>query len=45
MSNWKLKRSGHRGPGQPSQRPAGTITIVAATKPSPTSRKKRPGNP
>ena len=27
---------------QPSQRPTGTITIVAATKPGPTSRKKQP---
>jgi hypothetical protein len=37
MSNWKLKR-----PRQPGQRPAATITIVAATKPGPTSRRKRP---
>src|SRR2546429_7058930 len=40
MSNWKLKRAGHRSPRQPAQRPA--ATIVAATKPGPTSRKKQP---
>jgi hypothetical protein len=39
MSNWKLKRAEHRSP---SQRPADAITIVAATKPGPASRKKRP---
>jgi hypothetical protein len=39
MSNWKLKRAAHR---QPSQRPGGQITIVAATKPGPTSRHKPP---
>ena len=42
MSNWKLKRAQHRAAPQPSQRPTATITIVAATKPRPTSRKKRP---
>jgi hypothetical protein len=42
MSNWKLKRTGHRNPPPPSQRPADAITIVAATKPSPASRKKPP---
>ena len=42
MSNWKLKRAGHHSPRQPGQRPTATITIVAATKPRPTSRKKRP---
>jgi hypothetical protein len=35
MSNWKLKRAEHRSPSQPGQRPAGTITIVAATKTGP----------
>ena len=35
MSNWKLKRAGHRSPRQPSQQPTGTITIVAATKTGP----------
>jgi hypothetical protein len=40
MSNWKLKRAAHR---EPSQQPAGEITIVAATKPHPTSRHKPPG--
>jgi energy-coupling factor transporter transmembrane protein EcfT len=40
MSNWKLKRPAHC---QPSQRPASGITIVAATKPRPTSRNKPPG--
>ena len=42
MSNWKLKRAGHRSPRQPSQQPTGTITIVAATKTGPTRRKKQP---
>jgi hypothetical protein len=41
MSNWKLKRAAHRSPRQPGQRPTIT-TIVAATKPRSTSRKKRP---
>jgi hypothetical protein len=41
MSNWKLKRAGHRSPRQPSQQPTGTITIVAATKTSPTRRQKK----
>jgi hypothetical protein len=40
MSNWKLKRAVDR---KPSQRPDGAITIVAATKPHPTSRHKSPG--
>jgi len=40
ISNWKLKRAGHRGPRQPSQQPTGAITITAATKPGPTSRPK-----
>jgi hypothetical protein len=40
MSNWKLKRAEHRSPPQPSQRPTGATTIVAATKPRPTSRNK-----
>jgi hypothetical protein len=44
MSNWKLKRTGHRSPPPPSQRPADAITIVAATKPSPASRKKPPAS-
>jgi hypothetical protein len=39
MSNWKLKRAAGR---QPSHRPAGEITIMAATKPRPTSRHKPP---
>jgi hypothetical protein len=42
MSNWQLKRAGHRSPPQPSQRPADSITIVAATKTAPTSRRKHP---
>jgi hypothetical protein len=41
MSNWKLKRAGHRSPRQPSQQPTGTITIVAATKTSPARRQKK----
>jgi hypothetical protein len=41
MSNWKLKRAGHHNPRQPGQQPTAT-TIVAATKPRPASRKKRP---
>jgi hypothetical protein len=45
MSNWKLKRDEHRSPPQPGQRPADTITIVAATKPAPARRKKRPADP
>jgi hypothetical protein len=40
MSNWKLKRAGQHRPRQPGQQPA--ATIVAATKPAPTSRKKQP---
>jgi hypothetical protein len=43
MSNWKLKRAGHHGPGPATTRLAGTITIVAATKPHPTSRPKPQG--
>jgi hypothetical protein len=46
MSNWKLKRARHRQPSQPPGSeitPAGEITIVAATKPHPTSRNKHPG--
>jgi hypothetical protein len=35
MSNWKLKRTGHRGLPASTQRPADAITIVAATKPAP----------
>jgi hypothetical protein len=42
MSNWKLKRAGHREPRQPGHRSAGPVTIVAATKPHPTSRHKPP---
>ena len=42
MSNWKLKRTGHHEPGPATQRP-GAITIVAATKPHPTSRHKPTG--
>jgi hypothetical protein len=42
MSNWKLKRAEHRSPPLPSQRPADAITIVAATKTGPASRKKHP---
>ena len=42
MSNWKLKRAQHRAAPEPSERPTATITIVAATKPGPTSRKKQP---
>jgi hypothetical protein len=45
MSNWKLKRAEHRSPSQPGQRPADAITIVAATKPGPARRKKRPPGP
>jgi hypothetical protein len=45
MSNWKLKRAEHRSPGHPGQRPAGTITIVPATKTGPARRKKRPPDP
>jgi hypothetical protein len=41
MSNWKLKRAGHRGPRQPSQRLIGAVTIVAATKTGPARRKKK----
>jgi len=41
MSNWKLKNAAHRNPGQ---QPPATITIVAATKPHPTSRHKPPDN-
>jgi hypothetical protein len=40
MSNWKLKRAGHHTTTR--SHPATTIAIVAATKPGPTSRKKRP---
>jgi len=36
MSNWKLKRAHHRDTAHPDH----TITIVDATKPSPTKRKK-----
>jgi hypothetical protein len=39
MSNWKLKRAEHRSPHQPAPPRANAITIVAATKPSPASRK------
>jgi hypothetical protein len=42
MSNWKLKRGEHRSPGQ---QPTDAITIVAATKPGPARRKKRPSDP
>jgi hypothetical protein len=42
MSNWKLKRAGHRSPRQPGQQPAATIAIVAATKPGPPRRKNQP---
>jgi hypothetical protein len=45
MSNWKLKRAEHRSPPQPGQRPAGTITIVAATKTGPARRQKLPSGP
>ena len=45
MSNWRLKRAEHRGPSQPGQRPAGTITIVPATKTGPARRKKQPAGP
>jgi len=41
MSNWKLKRAGHRSPRQPSQQPTGTITIVAGTKTGPARRQKK----
>jgi hypothetical protein len=40
MSNWKLKRAHHR-----AARPDHTITIVGASKPNPTKRKKPDGNP
>ena len=36
MSNWKLQRAHHRNPARPDH----TITIVKATKPTPTRRKK-----
>jgi hypothetical protein len=42
MSNWKLKRAGHHSPRQSGQRPTAALTIVAATKPGPTSRKEQP---
>jgi hypothetical protein len=45
MSNWKLKRAEHRSPGRPGQRPAGTITIIPATKTGPARRKKRLPDP
>jgi hypothetical protein len=45
MSNWKLKRAEHRSPSHPGQRPADAIIIVAATKPGPARRKKRPADP
>lgn len=45
MSNWKLKRTGQRSSSPPSKQAAAAITIVAATKPHPTSRKKRPISP
>jgi hypothetical protein len=45
MSNWKLKRAGHRRPSPPSKQATSAITIVAATKASPTSRKKQPVSP
>jgi len=41
MSNWKLKRTGQCSSSRPGKQAAPTITIVAATKPHPTSRKKR----
>ena len=41
MSNWKLKRAGQHRCSPPSKA-APAITIVAAAKPHPTSRKKQP---
>jgi hypothetical protein len=45
MSNWKLKRAGtpQSMPAQPAAPDA--ITIVAATKTGPASRKKQPTKP
>jgi len=41
MSNWKLKRTGQHRSSPPGRQAAPAITIVAATKPHPASRKKR----
>jgi hypothetical protein len=38
MSNWKLKRAEHTNPPQPN---TPTVTIVAPTRTTPTSRKDR----